>query len=141
WSDACAEVCSVPRVRDMSLVAGDADSLGAGVAYFSNFKTPGGFRCSSALPLHEVRHKRPNLHILCNTEAEQLLLEGHRVVAVRARQGGCDLKINAGQVALCAGALGSPQLLLKSGIGAPESLAKAQVPCVHSLPGVGENLQ
>ena len=36
-------------------------------------------------------------------------------------------------MALCAGALGSPQLLLKSGIGAPESLAKAQVP--HKMYG------
>ena len=38
WSEACAEVCGVPRVRDMSLVAADPESQGAGVAYFSNFK-------------------------------------------------------------------------------------------------------
>ena len=93
WSAACAETCGVPRIRDLSLVAGDLDCGGAGVAYFSNFKrldkqgprlwlqlcsvlalglrTPGGFRCSSALPLHEVRYQRPNLHILCNAEAGQ----------------------------------------------------------------------
>ena len=62
------EVCQVPRVRDMSDVAADEDCHGAGVAYFSNFKTPGGLRCSSALPLHEVRHQRNNLHIRCNTQ-------------------------------------------------------------------------
>ncbi|CAE7248765.1 betA [Symbiodinium necroappetens] len=141
WSEACAEVCGVPRVRDMSLVAADAASQGAGVAYFSNFKTPGGFRCSSALPLHEVRHQRSNLHILCNAEAEKLILDGCRVVGIQASCGSQEHMINAGEVALCAGALGSPQLLLKSGIGAPSSLAKANVTCVHALPGVGENLQ
>ncbi|CAE7752566.1 betA [Symbiodinium sp. CCMP2456] len=142
WSEACAEVCGVPRVRDMSLVAADPESQGAGVAYFSNFKTPGGFRCSSALPLHEVRHQRSNLHILCNAEAEKLILDGCRVVGIRVRCGShTEHVISAGEVALCAGALGSPQLLLKSGIGAPSSLAKAKVTCVHALPGVGENLQ
>lgn len=141
WSEACAEVCGVPRVRDMSLVAAHPESQGAGVAYFSNFKTPGGFRCSSALPLHEVRHQRSNLHILCNAEAEKLILDGCRVVGIRASCGSQEHVINAGEVALCAGALGSPQLLLKSGIGAPSSLAKANVTCVHALPGVGENLQ
>ena len=41
------------------------------MAYFSHFKTPGGLRCSSALPLHEVRARRGNLHICCNAEAER----------------------------------------------------------------------
>eukprot|EP00439_Symbiodinium_sp_Y106_P031575 s6215_g3.t2 len=141
WSEACAEVCGVPRVRDMSLVAADPESQGAGVAYFSNFKTPGGFRCSSALPLHEVRHQRSNLHILTQAEAEKLILDGCRVVGIRASCGSQEHVISAGEVALCAGALGSPQLLLKSGIGAPSSLEKANVTCLHALPGVGENLQ
>ena len=41
------------------------------MAYFSNFKTPGGLRCSSALPLHEVRRFRSNLHICCHAEARE----------------------------------------------------------------------
>ena len=74
-------------------------------------------------------------------QAEKLILDGCRVVGIRASCGSQEHVINAGEVALCAGALGSPQLLLKSGIGAPSSLAKANVTCVHALPGVGENLQ
>lgn len=45
------------------------------------------------------------------------------------------------QVILSAGALGSPHLLLKNGIGAQKSLQDAGVQCIHDLPGVGENLQ
>ena len=45
------------------------------------------------------------------------------------------------QVILSAGALGSPHLLLKNGIGAQKSLQDAGVQCIRDLPGVGENLQ
>jgi len=41
---------------------------------------------------------------------------------------------------LCAGAVGTPTLLLRSGIGAPDHLQDMQIPVVHELPGVGENL-
>lgn len=138
WSSACAEVCGVPRVRDMSDVAADEDSKGAGVAYFSNFKTPGGLRCSSALPLHEVRSFRSNLHICCHAEVEQLLLSGRRVTGVQLLGG---REVSAQEVILSAGSLGSPQLLLKSGIGAAQRLEEVGLRCQHDLPGVGENLQ
>lgn len=137
WSTACAEVCGVPRVRDMSDVAADEDSKGAAVAYFSNFKTPDGLRCSSALPLHEVRRERQNLHICCHAEVEQLMLDGGRVTGVQLR----GREVSAQEVILSAGSLGSPHLLLKSGIGAAEQLQAAGLRCQHHLPGVGENLQ
>ena len=70
-----------------------------------------------------------------------MILDGCRVVGIRASCGSQEHVISAGEVALCAGALGSPQLLLKSGIEAPSSLEKANVTCLHALPGVGENLQ
>lgn len=146
WSTACAEVCDVPRIRDMSYGACRDDAAkGAGVAYFSNFKTPEGFRCSSALPLHEVRHNRNNLHILCNTEVERLILEpSGRVQGVVTKSSGeqQELRVaSGGEVVLSAGALGSPHLLLRSGIGPAKALEEAGVQCHHSLPGVGENLQ
>lgn len=140
WSQACAEVCAVPRVRDMSLVAGDTDTGGAGVAYFSNFKSPSGFRCSSALPLHEVRQQRDNLHIVCHAEVQKILLQSGRCIGVLV-DGRRHLVNDGGEVLVCAGAIGSPHLLLRSGVGEPQSLANAGVPCLHALPGVGENLQ
>ena len=45
------------------------------------------------------------------------------------------------EVILCAGAIGSPHLLLLSGIGAPDELRAAGVEPRHELPGVGRNLQ
>ena len=46
-----------------------------------------------------------------------------------------------GEVVLCAGAIGSPIILQRSGIGAPALLANHGIPVAHDLPGVGENLQ
>jgi len=144
WSTACSEVCGVPRVRDMSCVAGrGAESKGAGVAYFSNIKSPDGFRCSTALPLHEVRGQRPNLHILCGTEVQEIVLQGSRVEGLHFKgQQGQEVRVApGGEVVLSAGALGSPHILLRSGIGEPAALERAGVACRHALPGVGENLQ
>lgn len=42
---------------------------------------------------------------------------------------------------LCAGAIASPQILQRSGVGNPELLRQFDIPVVHDLPGVGENLQ
>lgn len=120
--------------------AADVDTCGAGVSYFSNIKTPDGFRCSTAVPLHEVRHKRPNLHILCNTEVQRLLISKQRVEGVTVGNEKVSVS-SSGEVVLCAGALGSPHILLRNGIGSPEALEQAGVECRHALPGVGENMQ
>lgn len=49
--------------------------------------------------------------------------------------------LSLAEVILSAGSLGSPQLLLKSGIGAAKRLEELGLRCQHDLPGVGENLQ
>jgi choline dehydrogenase len=142
WSSAASETCGVPRIRDMSCVAGHGQaSRGAGVAYFSNIKSPDGFRCSTALPLHEVRGKRENLHILCNSEVEKVLMNGSRVEGISLGGQEAARVAPGGEVILAAGAIGSPHILLRSGIGASAALADAGVACQHELPGVGENLQ
>ncbi len=45
------------------------------------------------------------------------------------------------EVLLCAGAIASPQILQRSGVGNPDLLRQFDIPLVHALPGVGENLQ
>jgi choline dehydrogenase len=69
---------------------------------------------------------------------EKLLFEGNRVTGVRLASG--DLKANK-EVILSAGAIGSPQLLMVSGIGAAEQLTPHKIKMVKELPGVGQNLQ
>jgi choline dehydrogenase len=72
----------------------------------------------------------------------RLHVEGGRVVGVRYRQGtGSDTVVPAREVILCAGAIGSPQLLQLSGIGAARELEALGLRVVHDLPGVGESLQ
>lgn len=70
------------------------------------------------------------------------MFEGRRAVGVRYRVGGEEREVRARrEVVVSAGAFGSPQLLLLSGIGPAEALRRHGLEVVHDLPGVGGNLQ
>ncbi|MEU9468530.1 GMC oxidoreductase [Streptomyces avermitilis] len=85
---------------------------------------------------------RPNLHLLLETWAYRLELEGTRATGVHVRtKDGEEILVRARtEVLLCAGAVDSPRLLMHSGIGPKEDLEKLGIPVAHDLPGVGENL-
>ncbi len=84
---------------------------------------------------------RPNLRILTGRMAVRIEFEGARATgAVFAGPEGAE-SIVAGQTVLCAGAVASPLLLMRSGIGPSEALAPAGLACRADLPGVGRNLQ
>ncbi len=100
-----------------------------------------GARVSSATGyLDPVRH-RPNLTIVPNATVDQILFEGRRTTGVRYRATGTGAAKASGRVVLAAGAIGSPHLLLRSGIGPAPLLAGHRIPVVADLPGVGKNLQ
>lgn len=83
--------------------------------------------------------QRPNLTVLTDRQVGRLLLEGERVTGLELRSGE---RLHASrEVILTAGALGSPQILLASGIGPAAELKAAGIPVKHDLPGVGKNLQ
>ncbi|GHJ35104.1 GMC family oxidoreductase [Streptomyces sp. TS71-3] len=86
---------------------------------------------------------RPNLHLMLETWAYRLELDGTRATGarVRAADGTEELVTARREVLLCAGAVDSPRLLLHSGIGPAKDLQDLGIPVVHDLPGVGENLQ
>lgn len=91
--------------------------------------------------VHPVR-QRSNLTVLTGCEVERLLLDGGCVTGVELRQDGQWRTLHcARETMLCAGALGSPHILLKSGIGPQAELEAAGVACKVNLPGVGKNLQ
>jgi choline dehydrogenase-like flavoprotein len=85
---------------------------------------------------------RGNLLLMSGTEALSLILEGGRCRGARVRSGdgAADLLAERG-VILAAGAIGSPLLLLRSGIGPADELRALGIPVRHDLPGVGRNLQ
>lgn len=88
----------------------------------------------------EVR-RRPNLTILTGCRADRLLFDGRRVIGAEiVGADGRPQAIGAGEVIVAAGAIHSPALLLRSGIGPAADLRKLGIQVVANLPGVGRNL-
>lgn len=76
-----------------------------------------GRRCSSAAAYLTPYRNRQNLHVITDIQTEKVLIEDGRAVGVRARQKGETKDIKArSEVILCAGAIGSPQILMLSGL-------------------------
>lgn len=112
-----------------------------GVGHFQ-LTMKGGRRCSSAAAYLTPNRGRANLHVLTDIQTEKVLIEEGRAVGVRARQRGEVKELRARcEVILSAGAIGSPQILMLSGIGAGEELAPLGIDVVSDLSGVGKNLQ
>jgi choline dehydrogenase len=89
----------------------------------------------------EPSMRRPNLTVVADAAVERIIVEAGRAVGVRYRT--ADRVVEARcecEVVLCAGAIGSPHLLMRSGIGPRAHLEDVGVGVVHDLPGVGANL-
>ncbi|HEY1709005.1 MAG TPA: choline dehydrogenase [Rhizomicrobium sp.] len=85
---------------------------------------------------------RTNLTIESNALVSRVLFEGKRVSGVEFIQDKEKKQAQAGrEVILCGGAVNTPQVLLLSGIGDPETLKRFEIPVVQDLKGVGQNLQ
>lgn len=102
----------------------------------------GGRRSSSAQAYLRPAMKRPNLTVETGALVRRIVIRGGRAIGVQYRRGGQVLTAIANEeVVLSAGAYGSPQLLMLSGVGAPDELSALGIEPVHALPGVGRNLQ
>ncbi len=88
----------------------------------------------------EVR-RRPNLTLWSETQAERIVLEGGRAVGVQLRRPGGTVQVAASLVVVSAGALHSPALLLRSGIGPAAALSRLGIAVAVPRAGVGRNLQ
>jgi choline dehydrogenase len=85
--------------------------------------------------------RRPNLTCLTRSRALGLLFDGARCVGVRTLRRGRIVEFRADrEVIVCAGAIGTPKLLLQSGIGPADHLAAFGLPVVHHAPGVGAHM-
>ena len=101
-----------------------------------------GHRVSAALAyLDAATRLRENLRIVPKCLVERIEFEGKRAVAVRASRDGTVERIAGREIIVSSGALHSPALLMRSGIGPEDHLREHGVPIVADRPGVGSNLQ
>ncbi len=101
-----------------------------------------GFRQSTARAYLAPARWRRNLVVRTGAQAQRILFEGKRAVGVEYMRGGKMVKEKATkEVIVSMGTLTSPRMLMWSGVGPKEQLAKHNIPLVHELPGVGQNFQ
>src|SRR6185437_2895134 len=101
-----------------------------------------GRRWSSARGFLKPALGRPNLRLETNVLTDRLIVENGRAVGVRFMQNGETIEARAkGEVILCAGSIGSVQVLHRSGIGPAEWLSPLGIDVVLDRQGVGRNLQ
>ena len=113
-----------------------------GVGHFQ-ITSRNGRRCSAAVAYLNPAKGRGNLKVETGAFTERLTFEGKRVTGVqyRDRSGHRRSAIARREVILSAGAIGSPHILMHSGIGDPERLLETGIQPIAELRGVGRNLQ
>jgi choline dehydrogenase len=131
---AAAQECGLPYNPDYN---GDAQD---GVSYVQ-LSIRDGVRCSVAVAYLRPLADHPSLRIVTHARARRLLFEGTRCVGVEWSRGGRLKRARAAaEVVVSGGTIGSPQLLMLSGVGPAGHLAEHGIGVVADLPGVGENL-
>jgi choline dehydrogenase-like flavoprotein len=133
WREA-AKQAGIPPITDFN--TGDNE----GSCYF-HVNQKRGRRWSAARGFLKPVLNRPNLRLETGCMVEGLLFEGKRAAGVRWRQDGVERTARCrGEVVMAAGAIGSPQIMMLSGVGPAAHLAEHGIPLVLDRPGVGQNL-
>ena len=114
----------------------NADYNGAdqyGVGYFQ-LTAQDGLRCSAAKAYLKPIRDRKNLEIFTNVMTEKVVFDGKRAIGIQGARGGQSIVIKArNEVVLSAGAIGSPQILMLSGIGPAGQLAEHGIDVRHAM--------
>lgn len=125
----------LPRNTDFN----GAAQLGVGIY---NVTQRDGQRLSSYRAFLKPVEDRANLRVITGAEVRRLVLQGNRVTGVTLQTPAGEVTLSSRrEVILSGGAIGSPALLLASGIGPAGELHAAGIPVAHHLPGVGKNLR
>lgn len=132
---AAGEEIGIPRSADPN--TGDNEG-----SYYFHVNQKRGRRWSAARGFLKPVLHRPNLRLVTDVQIERVLFDRTRATGVRYRQGGQVFDAKAkGEVILSSGAVGSVQILQRSGVGPGAWLQEAGIGVVHALEGVGRNLQ
>jgi choline dehydrogenase len=131
---AAARECGLPANDDFN----GAQQDGSG---FYQVTQAGGRRCSAADAYLRPAMSRPNLTVKTDARATQVVVEGGRAAGVRYLERGTEETAYVqGEVIVSSGAIGSPQLLMLSGIGPGDHLRELGIVVMVDSPGVGANL-
>ncbi len=114
------------------------DAAGVGLCPFNN---PNRIRWSTNIGYLNPARDRPNLTILPQSLVYRVVFDGSCAVGVEVQTAGEARTIYGSETILSAGAIDSPHLLMLSGVGRAEHLAKFGIPSVAEIPGVGQNLR
>jgi choline dehydrogenase len=102
----------------------------------------GSKRCSAARGYLHPSLSRKNLHTETDVTVDRVEFDGKKATGVSFEKNGKSFTVRANQeVILSAGAINSPQILLRSGVGPSGEIKPHGLEMVHELPGVGQNLQ
>ena len=116
----------------------DPDATGVSLRAENNVE---GVRMSMALTHIEPNRNRLNLTIRANVQVMRIVFSGKRATGLEVESGGEKFLLQGEQITLCAGAVGSPQLLMLSGIGPMDQLEPLGIPLLAESPGVGQNMR
>jgi choline dehydrogenase len=130
-----AEQCGFPRNRDFN---GESQE---GFGFYQVTQCEGK-RCSTADAFLKPAMSRPNVKVKTGVQVFDIIFERKRAIALSVQQDNGSVQEYAErEIILCAGTIGSPQLLMMAGIGPAEHLRNLGIPVLLDLPGVGSNLQ
>jgi len=130
--DACGEL-GYPAVRDHNA----PDDTGAGPHPMNKRGT---LRISTAIAYLGPARGRPNLTIAANTDVRRVVVHNGSVTGVEVRRDGAIETVTAPHVVLACGAIHTPAVLVRSGIGPRDVLDRLGVAVVRDAPGVGQHL-
>ncbi len=133
WYDAAPAV-GMPRLSTLN----DLDESAGFAPEAMNIQD--GVRVNASFAYLDPVRSLPNLRIVGDALVDRVLVERGRATGVVVSRGGESHTVRAGTVVLAGGAYNSPTILQRSGIGPFAQLAPLDIPLVHHLPGVGENL-
>jgi choline dehydrogenase len=132
--EACLEA-GYPEVKDHN----HPESTGVGPIPSNRRDTD--YRVTTAHAYLDPIRDRENLEILVHTTVDRVVFEDSKAIGVLAsRNGGACEQIEARRIILAAGAVASPMILMRSGIGPSGDLRRQGIDCLADLPGVGQNL-
>ncbi len=129
---AAAKALGVPDQPDFNGAAGQRPGVGPMPKNLA-----GGLRMNAAFTYLNAARTRPNLTLMADVLVDRVVVQNGRAVGVQTSDGRI---VGGDEVVLCAGAYGSPAVLLRSGIGPPAHLQELGIPVLVDLPGVGAHL-